>query len=199
MDCAGFDSNNIKTTTGIIPPCAYVAITSAQSPYTATTADEVVACDAATASITVNLAADVTRIRIMKTDTSGFPVIVVPSAGKTIASAASFNVVRQNEVCELCLCSGCSDYKIVNDGLGRTLTTKGDIFARDNSRVIRVPVGTNNQVLTAMSSTGSGLTWTTPLPDQFIGNTVDPGPYLTSAGYVPIVVGSTTYYVQLWS
>lgn len=198
MDCTGFDTNNVKTTTGITPACAFTAITPAQSPYTATTADEVVSCNAGSATITVNLANDVTRIRVMKADISTFPVIIVPPPGKTISSAASFSLGRQNEICELCLCEGCSDYKIINDGLGRLLTTRGDIYARDNTRVIRLPVGANNQVLTALSSTGSGLTWTTPLPDQFINNTVDPTPRITLAGFVPIVIDSTTYYVQLW-
>ena len=43
------------------------------------------------------------------------------------------------------------------------LTTKGDLFTRDSTVDIRLPVGTNGQVLTANSATASGLTWTTPL------------------------------------
>ena len=43
------------------------------------------------------------------------------------------------------------------------LTTKGDLFTRDATVDISLPVGTNGQVLTANSATSSGLTWTTPL------------------------------------
>lgn len=43
-----------------------------------------------------------------------------------------------------------------------TLTTKGDTFARSSSAVVRVPVGTNGQVLTADSTATSGVAWATP-------------------------------------
>lgn len=40
-----------------------------------------------------------------------------------------------------------------------TLTTKGDIYVRDASTVIRLGVGANNQALLADSTTASGLRW----------------------------------------
>lgn len=43
-----------------------------------------------------------------------------------------------------------------------TLTTKGDTFARSSSTVVRVPVGTNGQVLTADSTATPGVAWATP-------------------------------------
>lgn len=43
-----------------------------------------------------------------------------------------------------------------------TLTTKGDTFARSSSTVVRVPVGTNGQVLTADSTATPGVAWQTP-------------------------------------
>ena len=43
------------------------------------------------------------------------------------------------------------------------LTTKGDILARNASEIIRLPVGTNGQVLSANSATSIGLQWTTPI------------------------------------
>ena len=44
-----------------------------------------------------------------------------------------------------------------------TLTTKGDTFARSSSTVVRVPVGTDGQVLTADSAATPGVSWQTPI------------------------------------
>lgn len=41
-------------------------------------------------------------------------------------------------------------------------TTKGDIFVYNGSIVVRLPVGTNGQVLAADSATATGLSWVTP-------------------------------------
>lgn len=43
------------------------------------------------------------------------------------------------------------------------LTTKGDLISRTSSAVTRLGVGTNGQVLTADSSTSTGLKWATPV------------------------------------
>lgn len=46
-----------------------------------------------------------------------------------------------------------------------TLTTKGDLLSRTSSAVARLGVGTNNYVLTADSSTSTGLKWAAaPVP-----------------------------------
>jgi hypothetical protein len=42
------------------------------------------------------------------------------------------------------------------------LTTKGDIPAHSGTNNVRLPVGTNGQVLTADSSAATGLAWSTP-------------------------------------
>ena len=39
------------------------------------------------------------------------------------------------------------------------MTTKGDLLTRDGSTVVRLGVGSNDYVLTADSSTSSGLAW----------------------------------------
>ena len=49
------------------------------------------------------------------------------------------------------------------EGGSTTLTTKGDILARNSSEIVRLPVGTNGKVLTANSSTAIGLEWVTPI------------------------------------
>jgi hypothetical protein len=41
-------------------------------------------------------------------------------------------------------------------------TTKGDLFVYNGSLVVRLPVGTNGQVLTADSTEPTGLKWVTP-------------------------------------
>jgi hypothetical protein len=45
--------------------------------------------------------------------------------------------------------------------LASRLTTKGDLFVYNGSTVIRLPVGSNGQVLTADSTEASGLKWVT--------------------------------------
>ncbi|ASD62624.1 tail fiber domain-containing protein [Bdellovibrio bacteriovorus] len=62
---------------------------------------------------------------------------------------------------------------IANGGTGATtalgafnalspLTTKGDVLVRDATNNIRLPVGTNGQVLTADSAVTAGVKWATP-------------------------------------
>jgi hypothetical protein len=56
------------------------------------------------------------------------------------------------------------------EGGTTTLTTKGDILARDASTSVRFPVGTNGKVLTANSSTTTGLEWVTPTVYATVAN-----------------------------
>lgn len=44
-------------------------------------------------------------------------------------------------------------------GTGYTSYTKGDLLAGNGSTFIKLPVGANNQILTANSNAGSGLSW----------------------------------------
>ncbi|MEK2644339.1 tail fiber domain-containing protein [Bdellovibrio sp. BCCA] len=84
---------------------------------------------------------------------------------------------------------------IVNGGTGQATalaafnglspaTTKGDLITRDTTNNIRLPVGTNGQVLSANSAQASGLEWITPTN----------GTVTNVSGTAPIVVatGSTT-------
>lgn len=87
------------------------------------------------------------------------------------------------------LASGTANHVVINDGTGvlsseaqlaitrggtgantattafnalSPLTTKGDIVTRDTTNNIRLPVGTNGQVLTADSAVTAGVKWATP-------------------------------------
>lgn len=79
----------------------------------------------------------------------------------------------------------------------QTVTTKGDILVRDASELVRLAVGTNNQVLTADSAEASGVKWA----DAGGGgvkalymNILPSGPAITSR--FTTVQGSTTNHYQ---
>lgn len=89
---------------------------------------------------------------------------------------------------------------IANGGTGQTtataafnalspLTTKGDVIAFDGTNNIRLPVGSNGQVLSANSGQASGLQWITPTN----------GTVTNVTGTAPIVVatGSTTPVISI--
>lgn len=54
------------------------------------------------------------------------------------------------------------------------LTTKGDLFGFDTASA-RIPIGTNNQVLTADSTQALGLKWATPSSPTYVGVSVYKG------------------------
>jgi hypothetical protein len=56
------------------------------------------------------------------------------------------------------------------EGGTTTLTTKGDILARGTSQSVRLPVGTDGKVLTANSSTTTGLEWVSPTVYATVAN-----------------------------
>ncbi|WP_226987941.1 tail fiber domain-containing protein [Bdellovibrio bacteriovorus] len=84
---------------------------------------------------------------------------------------------------------------IANGGTGATtaiaafnglspLTTKGDVLANDGTNDVRLPAGTNGQVLTADSAQASGLRWATP--------TVGTVTSVTGTAPVQVATGTTT-------
>ena len=58
-------------------------------------------------------------------------------------------------------------FDIVQAATSIPLTTKGDLFGYDTANA-RVPIGTNNQVLTADSAQALGLKWATPASGKII-------------------------------
>jgi hypothetical protein len=56
------------------------------------------------------------------------------------------------------------------EGGTTSLTTKGDILARNSSEIVRLPVGTDGKVLTANSSTAIGLEWVAPTVYATVAN-----------------------------
>ncbi len=84
---------------------------------------------------------------------------------------------------------------IANGGTGATtaiaafnglspLTAKGDVLANDGTNDVRLPAGTNGQVLTADSAQASGLRWATP--------TVGTVTSVTGTSPVQVATGTTT-------
>ncbi|MFV3408333.1 tail fiber domain-containing protein [Bdellovibrio bacteriovorus] len=84
---------------------------------------------------------------------------------------------------------------IANGGTGATtaiaafnglspLTTKGDVLGNDGTNDVRLPAGTNGQVLTADSAQASGLKWATP--------TVGTVTSVTGTAPVQVATGTTT-------
>lgn len=67
------------------------------------------------------------------------------------------------------------------------LTTKGDVLGYDTA-LARVPIGTNNQVLTADSTQALGLKWATPSAPAYSGCWA----YLTAASQAIVTATSTT-------
>jgi hypothetical protein len=61
-----------------------------------------------------------------------------------------------------------------SSGFANPLTTKGDLIIRDATVTTRLPIGTNNQVLTVDSTLTAGVKWATPSlvpPIQFSAQT----------------------------
>ncbi|AFY02862.1 cell wall surface anchor family protein [Bdellovibrio bacteriovorus str. Tiberius] len=89
---------------------------------------------------------------------------------------------------------------IANGGTGATtaiaafnglspLTTKGDVLGNDGTNDVRLPAGTNGQVLTADSSQTSGLKWATP--------TVGTVTNVTGTAPIQVATGTTTPVISL--
>lgn len=72
-----------------------------------------------------------------------------------------------------------------------TLTTKGDIYVRDASGVIRLGVGSDDQILTADSSTASGLAWRAANNFVFSVNSVSTNTSAVSGETYLVDTGST--------
>ena len=76
-------------------------------------------------------------------------------------------------------------FDYVQTGSVSPLTTKGDLYGFSTLDA-RVPIGTNNQVLTADSAQALGLKWATPSSPAFVGCS------LTNSGNTSIANASVT-------
>jgi hypothetical protein len=153
MDCTGFDSNNIL----VGATCSVSNVSSLQSPYTTLPTDRNIFIDASAGPVTIVLS--VTNCKFIRSDNTTNAVIIQTIHPTTIAGAATYQLYRRGESIEVCLCAGCTDYKITTDTLGKTTTTKGDLLVQNNTHLVRLPVGVNNMVLTADSTTATGVAW----------------------------------------
>lgn len=143
--------------------CAIKTITVIDSPYSTLDSDLIILVDASGGNITINLTENpdfkTQNYRFKRIDDSSNTVTIVPEAGDTIDSGATYDLPRVTEVVELQKCVDETNWEVTNDKVDRVLTTKGDIFVHNGTHLIRFPVGTDDQVLTADSATSSGIKW----------------------------------------
>jgi len=191
IDCVGYDSSTIEI--DLSPTCKITNVDASQSPYTTLLTDEFILVNASAGNVIINLAATTQAVKytFKRTDSTTNTITINPPIGKTVDGVASYSLPRETEVVTFCHCVSCNDYKVVSDKLDRTLTTKGDLFVHNGTKVIRVGVGVNNQVLTADSTTASGVAWKPEGGTDgsnyqlFSGTAVPTSPTFTPIAYFP--------------
>jgi len=93
----------------------------------------------------------------------------------------------------------------VGSGSTSPLTTKGDLFGYDTANA-RIPIGTNNQVLTADSTQALGLKWATPstggtwtsftptfTQGASVSTSTTAGSFYSTVGNITYVIGKATF------
>jgi hypothetical protein len=161
------------------------------SDYTTVSDDVVIQADASNSNITINLttvkpaASSIYFIKRIDANVSN-TVTILPQTGSTIDSAASYVLNRLDEVVQLSYDNYNFDWVVVNGKLDRLLTTKGDLYGHNTNHVVRVPVGTNGQVLSSDSSSSNGLRW--------INNTTGSTTYQILSNRICVI---TTQYVPV--
>jgi len=92
----------------------------------------------------------------------GAGVCTITAGTATVTTAGSLALV-QWEGGQLYFTSASASifFDYIQAGVSIPLTTKGDLFGYDTGNA-RIPIGTNNQVLTADSTQALGLKWATP-------------------------------------
>lgn len=153
MDCTGFDSNNIF----IGASCSITNVSNLQSPYTTLPTDKTIVIDASAGPVVIVLTT--TTCKFVRSDGTTNAITIQTISPTTIVGEPNYQLYRRGEAIDVCLCAGCTDYKITTDTLGKTTTTKGDILVQNSTHLVRLPVGANNMVLTADSTTATGVAW----------------------------------------
>ncbi len=88
------------------------------------------------------------------TGTTAYRTFTFPDASSTVLTTNTAVTVAQGGTGQTSTSSAMSALS--------GLTTKGDLSVFDGSKHVRLPVGTNGNVLTADSATNSGVKWATP-------------------------------------
>lgn len=198
-DCVGFDSNTVcvdnPCASGGSGSCNTTTITFANSPYSTLPTDDVILIDATLGNVIVNIIADPAndkkRYTFKRIDSTTNTITINPPVGDTIDGGASYNLPRETEVVTFCRCPIGAVWNVINEKLDRTLTTCGDIFVHNGTKIIRLPRGLNNQVLVTDDTQPGCLTWKTIAinnmsPYQiFQGRAVPTSPTPTPVAYYP--------------
>jgi len=119
---------------------------------------------------------------------AGACTITAGTATVNKASAGSLTLA-QYQGGTLYFVSASSAVFFADAGYTPPLTTKGDLFGYDTASA-RIPIGTNNQVLTADSTQSLGLKWATPASGgkllQVVSVSTATSTQLTTASYVDV-------------
>jgi hypothetical protein len=93
---------------------------------------------------------------LKRIDATANIVTIFPPAGETINAGVSL-VLSPADTIQIIHYA--PDWIIINASSTTQLTTKGDLLTRTTTTLTRLPVGTDGQVLSADSSTPTGLKW----------------------------------------
>lgn len=136
-------------------------IATIDSPYTAGLDDVIILADASAGPITINLQDNHIlpnqKYVIKKVDSTLNAVTVIPPSGQTIDGAATYDMLRENEVTKF-VHNG-ADWAVINEKLNRILADKGDLFVFDGTVLRKLPRGFDGQFLQTDSSSALGLRW----------------------------------------
>lgn len=166
-------------------------ISTADSPYTASTTDVVIFADATAGNITINLQDNPIlpnqQYIIKKSDSTDNTVTIIPPVGQTINSAATYSLIRSTEIVQI-IHDTATEWKIINDKFDRILTNKGDLYTHDGTKLVRLGVGADGTHLRANSATTTGLEWSavSPSSSRVTYHLVNGEAWATSTTYTPI-------------
>jgi len=138
-------------------------ITFLNSPYSVKTTDVIIFADATLGNIVINLSLCQCKTRpsfiIKKIDSSSNTVTIIPQVGSTIDFGANFILYRENETSWLVYDPPSNNWGKLSNLPEDILSVKGDLIGYDGNSAVRLPVGTDGQVLMADSAQPYGLIW----------------------------------------
>lgn len=166
-ECIGFDFNQVFVNSPNIfingISFKITEIDFSDSPYNTLLDDVFILIDASAGNVDVDVVKHPENLnqtyKFKRIDNTSNTVTIHPPAGYTIEGSAAYSLLRNNDVVDVVLNEPATNYVVSNDKVDRVLTTKGDILVHNGTKIVRMPAGTNGQVLLASSSAPNGLIW----------------------------------------